>query len=102
MEHSARHPLAAPLPGVLSDPMDPSDKSRRMSAPPDVSSAPRRSGAAPTPPGSSKRVTPMRTPPLPDDRLVGWAAGPDPTTAISEYNVEGDWELRRNVAESSI
>jgi len=39
---------------------------------------------------------------LPDDRFVGWDAGPDPTTAVCEYNVEGDWELRRDVAEFSI
>jgi hypothetical protein len=46
-------------------------------------------------------VTPARTPLLPDDGFVGWA-GPDPTTAICEYNVEGDWELRRDLAEFSI
>jgi hypothetical protein len=44
----------------------------------------------------------VRTPPLPDDRFVGWDAGPDPTTAICEYNIEGDWELRRDTAEFSI
>jgi len=47
-------------------------------------------------------VTPRRTPPLPDDQFVGWDAGPDPTTAICEYNVEGDWELRRDLVELSI
>jgi hypothetical protein len=47
-------------------------------------------------------VTPTRTPPLPDDRFVGWDAGPDPITAICEYNVVGGWELRRDLAEFSI
>ena len=47
-------------------------------------------------------MPPVRTPPLSDDRFVGWDAGPDPTTAICEYNVEGDWELRRDVAEFSL
>ena len=62
--------------------MDPTDKSRRGIV--------------------SARVTPVQTPPLTDDRFVGWDAGPDRTTAISEYNVESDWELRRDVAEFSI
>jgi hypothetical protein len=47
-------------------------------------------------------VTPTRTPPLPDDRFVGWDAGPDPITAICEYNVAGGLELRRDLAEFSI
>lgn len=101
MKRSAIHPLAAPLPGVLSGPMDHTDKSRRiMSVSPGVST-PRRSAAAPITPRSSGR-TPTRTPPPPDDRFVGWDAGPDPTTAICEYEVEGDWELHRDTAEFSI
>jgi hypothetical protein len=46
-------------------------------------------------------VTPTRTPPLPN-RFLGWNAGPDPITAICEYNVAGDWELRRDLVELSI
>jgi hypothetical protein len=47
-------------------------------------------------------VTPARTPLPPDNRFVGWSAGPDPTTAICEYNVEGDWELRRDLVDLSL
>jgi hypothetical protein len=47
-------------------------------------------------------MTPADTPPLPDDGFVAWDAGPDPTIGICEYNVEGDWELRRNVVEFSL
>ena len=47
-------------------------------------------------------VTPPETPPLPEDGFVAWDAGPDPTIALCEYNVEGDWELRRDLAELSI
>jgi hypothetical protein len=54
------------------------------------------------PPRGSRRGTPTRTPPLPEDRFVGWEAGPDPTTAIGEYNVEGEWALGREVAEISL
>ena len=104
MKRSARHPLRHPLPRVLHDLMDPTTKPRRrvVSAPRGAPSAARRSAAARMSPSSSGRVTPTRTPPLPDDRFVGWDAGPDPTTAVCEYNVEGDWELRRDVAEFSI
>jgi len=82
--------------------MDPTDKSRRMSAPPAVPSTPGCSAAASMTPHSSGRVTPTRTPPPPDDRFVGWDAGPDPTTAICEYDIDGDWELRRDITEFSI
>jgi hypothetical protein len=47
-------------------------------------------------------VTPVETPPLADDGFVGWDAGPDPTIAICEYNVEGNWELRRDLVEFSL
>lgn len=47
-------------------------------------------------------VTPGRTPPLPDDRFLGWEAGPDPTTALCAYDVEGDWELPLNVPDFSV
>jgi len=82
--------------------MDPTTKSRPrvVSAPRGAPTAARRSVAAPTSP--SPRQTPPRTPPLPDDRFVGWDAGPDPTSAVCEYNVEGDWELRRDIAEFNI
>jgi hypothetical protein len=33
---------------------------------------------------------------------VAWDGGPDPTIAICEYNVEGDWELHRDLAEIGI
>jgi hypothetical protein len=86
---------------MLSDHMDPTDKPRRGVAP----GALRASAAAPnsaSPVSPVSPVTPVRTPPLPDERFVGWDAGPDPTTAICEYDVEGDWELRRDVLEFSI
>ena len=56
----------------------------------------RLSSVAPTLSQSPSPVSPVtaRTPPLPDDRFVGCDAGPDPTVAIGENNVEGDWELR--------
>jgi hypothetical protein len=44
----------------------------------------------------------VRTPPLPDDQLTGWDAGPDPTTALCEYNVEGEWVLPRDVWEFTL
>lgn len=70
---------------------------------PSVSSAPPTPSASPTPPCAPvSPVTPVRTPPLPDDGFVGWDAGPDPTTAICEYNVVGDWELRRDLIEFAI
>lgn len=47
-------------------------------------------------------MTPPETPPLPEDGFVAWDAGPDPTIALCEYDVEGDWELRRDLAELSI
>jgi hypothetical protein len=47
-------------------------------------------------------MTPTRTPPPPNDRFLGWDAGPDPITAICEYNVTGDWELRGDLAEFSL
>lgn len=40
-------------------------------------------------------VTPPRTGPLPDDQLTGWEGGPNPITALCEYNVAGNWELPR-------
>jgi FHA domain len=84
--------------------MDPTDKLRqRVPAPPDAPRSPRINSVAPTPRSSTASpVTPAQTPPLPDDRFVGWDAGPDPITAICEYNVAGDWELRRDLVELSI
>jgi hypothetical protein len=84
--------------------MDPADKSHpRVPALPGAPSSLRLSSVALTTRRSPTfRVTPERTPPLPDDRFVGWDAGPDPTTAICEYNVAGDWELRRDLVEHSI
>jgi len=83
-------PLAVACLVMLSAPMSPTDKDRQ-------------GATAPPPPASSRSpVTPVRTPPLPDDRFVGWDAGPDPTTALCEYDVEGDWEIGRDVGEVSI
>src|SRR4051794_38061859 len=88
-------PLAAAWLRVLTDPMGSTDKFRQcLPAPPAAPSSLLLSSAAPTQSKSSSSVT-ARTPPLPDDRFVGWDGGPDPTIAICEYNVEGDWELRR-------
>ena len=82
--------------------MGSTDKFRqRLPAPPAAPSSLLLSSAAPTQSKSSSSVT-ARTPPLPDDRFVGWDGGPDPTIAICEYNVEGDWELRRDLGEFSI
>ncbi len=85
--------------------MDPTHKSHPAApAPP---GAPRllpvRSVAPPPLPTSpTSPVTPVETPPLPDDGFVAWDAGPDPTVAICEYNVEGDWELHRSLVELSL
>lgn len=83
--------------------MDPTDKSRQgVPAQPDPPSSLRISSVKPTPRNSpASPVTPTRTPTL-SDRFVGWDAGPDPITAICEYNVVGGWELRRDLAEFSI
>src|SRR5436190_11466452 len=57
----------------------------------------------PTPPISPvPPATPLETPPLPEDGFVGWDAEPDLTLAICEYNVEGNWELPRNLVELSL
>ena len=56
-----------------------------------------RSAASPSSP-----VTPVQTPPLSDDRFAGWDAGPDPTTALCEFGLEGDWELHRDIAEFTL
>lgn len=84
--------------------MDPTDKSRpRVPAPPDAPNLLQLSSVAPTPRRSpASRVTPEQTPPLPDDRFAGWNAGPDPITAICEYDVPGDWELRQDLVEFSL
>jgi hypothetical protein len=82
--------------------MGSTDKFRqRLPAPPAVPSSLLLSSAAPTQSKSSSSVT-ARTPPLPDDRFAGWDGGPDPTIAICEYNVGGDWELHRDLGEFSI
>src|ERR1044071_2635032 len=92
-------PLARAGPGVLSDSMDPTDAPRRQDAPtlPSAAISPRVGSSTPPPP-----QTPPETPPLPEDPFVGWDSGPDPTIALCEYEVEGHWELRRNVNEISI
>ena len=79
--------------------MDPTDAPRRQDAPtlPSTASSARVGSTTATRPR-----TPPKTPPLPDDPFVGWDAGPDPTIALCRYDVEGYWELRRNVAEISI
>jgi len=84
--------------------MESTDKSRpRVPAPPDAPSSLQLRSAAPTPRRShASRVTPERTPPLPDDGFVGWDAGPDLITAICEYNVVGDWELRQDLDDFSL
>lgn len=88
--------------------MDTTDKLRRGAAPaaPGVPSEFRASSsalAASTPLSSLATLgTPVQTPPQPDDPFVGWDAGPDPITALCEYGVVGDWELRRDVAEFTI
>ena len=93
---------------MLSDRMDTTDKLRRGAAPaaPGEPSALRASAtapAAPTPLSSpATLVTPVQTPPQPDDQFVGWDSGPDPITALCEYGVVGDWELRRDVAEFTL
>jgi hypothetical protein len=75
--------------------MDQTDKSRqRAPAPPGAPSSLPLSSAAPTPRSSSAFPTTPETPPLPNDQFAGWDAGADPTIAICEYNVEGDWDLR--------
>lgn len=84
--------------------MDPTHKSHH--AAPALPGAPRAlpgrsvSLLPPTSPGPP--VTPLETPPPPDDGFVAWDAGPDPTVALCEYNVEGYWELHRNLAELSL
>jgi hypothetical protein len=85
--------------------MNPTEKLRRgvTVAAAGTPSGLRPSSAAPTPPGGPDLpATPARTPPLRDDRFMGWDAGPDPTTALCEYGVEGDWELRGDVPEFTI
>lgn len=84
--------------------MEPTDKPRpRVPAPPDAPSSLQLSSVAPTPGRlPTSRVTPEQTPPLPDGRFVGWDAGPDPVTAICEYDVAGDWELRQDLVEFSL
>lgn len=71
-------------------------------APPTTARSRQVSSVAPPPSAPAPPVTPVETPPLPDDGFVGWDAGPDPTIAICEYNVEGDWELPRNLVELSL
>jgi len=82
--------------------MDSTDKPRpRVPAPPP--SSPQLGSVAPTPKKSrASRVTPEQTPPLPDDPFVGWDAGPDLITAICEYDVVGDWELRQDLDDFSL
>lgn len=90
---------------MLHDPMDTTDKLRRGATPaaPGVPSALRVSSAASTLLSfPATPVTPVQTPPQPDDQFVGWDAGPDPITALCEYGVVGDWELRRDVAEFTL
>lgn len=80
-----------------------SNSRRAAPAPPTVGRSRQVSLVAPSPSSAlASRVTPVETPPLPDDGFVGWDAGPDPTIAICEYNVEGDWELPRNLVEFSL
>ena len=88
-------PLATSCLGVLFDPMGSTDKFL-----PAAPSSLWLSSVAPTQRKSSS--VSAQTPPLPDGRFVGWAEGHDPTIAICEYNVEGDWELRRDLGEFSI
>jgi hypothetical protein len=58
---------------------------------------------APTPKTSpTSPVTPVETPLPPEDGFVAWDAGPDPTLALCEDNVEGDWELHPNLVEFSL
>jgi FHA domain len=40
-------------------------------------------------------TTPARTGPLSDDQLTGWDGGPNPTTALREYDAPEGWELPR-------
>lgn len=104
IERSASHSLQRPGPECSLIGMYAIDKYRPgAAAAPGALSSPRTDSAAPMPASSpAPPVTPVRTPPVPDDGFVGWDAGPDPTTAICEYNVERDWELRRDVAEFTI
>lgn len=79
--------------------MDPTDKSRpRVPAAPEDSGALRLSGVT----SRNSPVTPIRTPPPPNDRFLGWDAGPDPIIALCEYDVAGDWELPGDLAELSL
>jgi hypothetical protein len=83
--------------------MDPTTKSRRRApASPGAPGSLRLSSAAPTLRSSSALPTTPETPSLPSGQFVGRDAGPDPTTAICEYNVEGEWELRRDLVEISL
>jgi len=82
--------------------MDPTDKPRpRVPAPQETSGSLRLSRVTPRNSPASP-ATPARTPPPPNDRFLGWDAGPDPTIAICEYDVTGDWELRGDLAELSL
>jgi hypothetical protein len=78
-------------------------KSHQAAAPRGMPRSLQASAVAPmTPTALASPVTPVETPPLSDDRFVGWDAGPDPTIAICEYNVEGDWELHQDLVELSL
>lgn len=78
--------------------MTPPGKPRPGSAMPpasatDTSGGP--TGSPPEPPASP--VTPVRTGPLADEQLTGWDGGPDPITALREYDGAGEWELPRDI-----
>jgi hypothetical protein len=84
--------------------MDPTNKPHQ--AAPASPSAPRSLSVrlvTSTPPISpAAPATPVETPPLPEDGFVGWNVEADLIIAICEYNVEGDWELQRNLVELSV
>lgn len=76
-------PPGKPRPGAAMPPASPTVTSGEPTgSPPELRASP---------------VTPVRTGPLADEQLTGWDGGPDPITALREYDGAGEWELPRDI-----